>query len=66
MGWNITRGNHARQPHSSSPKWREFALLVLKIRLFFLLIQVFSGIIQHLYTARGIRRNLTLKDDHFG
>ncbi len=41
MGWNIIRGNHAWQPRSSSPKRREFALFVLKIKLFFFLIQVF-------------------------
>ncbi len=41
MGWNIIRGNHARTPRSGSPKKREFALFVLKIKLFFFLIQVF-------------------------
>ena len=41
MGWNIIRGNHARQPRSSSPKRREFALFVLKVKLFLFLIQVF-------------------------
>jgi hypothetical protein len=40
MGWNIINGNHARQPRSSFPKRREFALFVLKIKLFFFLIQV--------------------------
>ena len=41
MGWNIIRCNHARQPRTSSPKRREFALFVLKVKLFFFLIQVF-------------------------
>ena len=29
MGCNIIRGNHARQPRSSSPKWREIAILFI-------------------------------------
>ena len=33
MGWNIIRGNHVRQPRSSSPKRRELALFVLKIKM---------------------------------
>ena len=41
MEWNIIHGNRARQPRSSSPKRRELALLVLKTKLFFFLIQVF-------------------------
>ncbi len=32
MGWNIIRGNHARKSRSGSPKRREFALFVLKIK----------------------------------
>ena len=35
MGWNIIHGNRARQPCCGSPKRREFALFVLKIKLFF-------------------------------
>ena len=42
MAWNIIRGNHARQPRSSSPKRREFALY-------------FFCIIKHLYTLRSGR-----------
>ncbi len=41
MGWISIRGNQARQSRSSLPKRREFALFVLKIKLFFFLIQVF-------------------------
>ncbi len=39
--WNIIRGNHARQPRCSSPKQREFALFVLKVKRLF---QVYSNV----------------------
>ncbi len=40
---------HARQPRSSSSKWREFALLVFKIKLSFFYSKYFFGIIKHFY-----------------
>ncbi len=46
MGWNIIRGNHARQPRSSSPKRREFSLFVLKIKLLFFSKSNFSKVFQ--------------------
>ena len=52
MGWYIIRGNHARQPCSSSPKRRNLHwLFVLKIKIFcFFRSKYFFGIIKHLYT----------------
>ncbi len=53
MGWNIIRGNHARQPRSSSPKRREFALFVFKIKVLKIFNpSIFFSIIKHLYTLR--------------
>ncbi len=56
---------HSWQRRSSSPKRRELALFVLKIKLIFFHSKYFFGIIKHLYipSALGIRRNLTLNDD---
>ncbi len=39
----IYSGNHARQPHSSSPNRREFALFVLKIKMAFIGSLSYSG-----------------------
>ena len=50
MGYRISfvHGNYARQPRSaSSPKRREFALFVLKIKF------CFFGIMKHLYNFRS-------------
>ncbi len=52
MGRNIIRGDHARQPHSSSPKRRECTLFVLKIKMAsnvsFFKYKNFFGIIKHI------------------
>jgi hypothetical protein len=64
MGWNIIRGNHARQPRSSSPK--SHPIILFSILLFF------SQIVQSIYfwyfkaviyPPIGDSQNIALNDD---